>query len=70
MPQQRKRVVLTAFVNVQGTAELMKPLMCSIADTGHRPEETLVAIHYLTELNSSKKRILDDAPEHIITGPW
>lgn len=44
--------------------------MCSIADTGHRPEETLVAIHYLTELNSSKKRILDDAPEHIITGPW
>jgi hypothetical protein len=29
----------------------------------------LSAIHYLTELNCSKKRILDDAPEHIITGP-
>ena len=28
------------------------------------------AIHYLTELNGSKKRILDNAPEHIITGPW
>ncbi len=33
-------------------------------------EYTLAAIHYLTELNGSKKRILDDAPEHIITGPW
>lgn len=33
-------------------------------------EHTLSAIHYLTELNGSKKRILDDAPEHIITGPW
>ena len=33
-------------------------------------EHTLAAIHYLTELNGSKKRILDDAPEHIITGPW
>lgn len=32
-------------------------------------EHTLSAIHYLTELNGSKKRILDDAPEHIITGP-
>lgn len=30
----------------------------------------LAAIHYLTELNGSKKRILDYAPEHIITGPW
>jgi hypothetical protein len=29
----------------------------------------LSAIHYLTELNCSKKRILDNAPEHIITGP-
>jgi hypothetical protein len=29
----------------------------------------LSAIHYLTELNGSKKRILDNAPEHI-TGPW
>lgn len=26
--------------------------------------------HYLTELNGSKKRILDDAPVHIITGTW
>lgn len=33
-------------------------------------EHMLTAIHYLTELNGSKKRILDDAPEHIITGPW
>lgn len=33
-------------------------------------EHTLAAIHYLTELNGSKKRILDDAPEHIIAGPW
>ncbi len=33
-------------------------------------EHTLAAVHYLTELNGSKKRILDDAPEHIITGPW
>src|SRR5690606_26255831 len=33
-------------------------------------EDILAAIHYLTELNNSKKRILDDAPEHIITGPW
>jgi hypothetical protein len=32
-------------------------------------EHTLSAIHYLTELNCSKKRILDNAPEHIITGP-
>lgn len=32
-------------------------------------EHTLAAVHYLTELNGSKKRILDDAPEHIITGP-
>jgi hypothetical protein len=31
-------------------------------------EHTLSAIHYLTELNGSKQRILDDAPEHIITG--
>jgi hypothetical protein len=33
-------------------------------------EHTLSAIHYLTELNGLKQRILDDAPEHIITGPW
>ena len=33
-------------------------------------EHTLAAIHYLGELNGSKKRILDDAPGHIITGPW
>jgi len=33
-------------------------------------EHTLSAILNLTELNGSKKRILDDAPEHIITGPW
>jgi len=33
-------------------------------------ENTLAAIHHLAELNGSKKRILDDAPEHIITGPW
>lgn len=33
-------------------------------------EYTLAAIHYLAELNGSKKRLLDDAPEHIITGPW
>ncbi|EAX7571635.1 TPA: Tn3 family transposase, partial [Serratia marcescens] len=33
-------------------------------------EHTLAAIHYLAELNGSKKRILDDAPEHIISGPW
>lgn len=33
-------------------------------------EHTLAALHYLTELNGSKKRILDDAPEHIVTGPW
>jgi hypothetical protein len=32
-------------------------------------EHTLSAIHYLAELSSSKKRILDDAPEHIISGP-
>lgn len=31
-------------------------------------EHVLAAIHYLAELNGSKKRILDDAPEHIITG--
>ncbi|MCF2954080.1 Tn3 family transposase [Yersinia pestis subsp. pestis] len=30
----------------------------------------LAAIHYLTELNGTKKRLLDDAPEHIITDPW
>ncbi|MBO1564026.1 Tn3 family transposase [Yersinia pseudotuberculosis] len=30
----------------------------------------LAALHYLTELNGTKKRLLDDAPEHIITGPW
>ncbi|HBQ4057457.1 Tn3 family transposase [Klebsiella pneumoniae] len=35
-------------------------------DGGH----TLAAIHYLAELNGSKKRILDDAPGHIIIGPW
>jgi hypothetical protein len=29
-------------------------------------EHTLSAIHYLTELNCSKKRILDNAPEHIM----
>jgi hypothetical protein len=28
------------------------------------------AIHYLAELSGSKKRILDDAPEQIISGPW
>lgn len=33
-------------------------------------EHTLSAIHYLAELNGSKKRILDDAPEQIISGPW
>ncbi|EHN94247.1 transposase [Escherichia coli E101] len=33
-------------------------------------EHVLAAIHYLAEMNGSKKRILDDAPEHIITGPW
>lgn len=33
-------------------------------------EHVLAAIHYLTELNGSKKRLLDDASEHIITGPW
>ncbi|EKE6977701.1 Tn3 family transposase, partial [Escherichia coli] len=33
-------------------------------------EHTLAAIHYLAELNGSKKRILDDAPERIISGPW
>ncbi len=33
-------------------------------------EHTLAAIHYLAELNGSKKRLLVDAPEHIITGPW
>ncbi len=33
-------------------------------------EHTLAAIHYLAELNGSKKRILDDAPENIISGPW
>ncbi len=33
-------------------------------------EHTLAAIHYLAELNGSKKRLLDDAPGHIITGPW
>ena len=33
-------------------------------------EHTLAAIHYQGELNGSKKRILDDAPGHIITGPW
>lgn len=33
-------------------------------------EHTLAAVHYLTELNGSKKRILDDASEHIITGSW
>jgi hypothetical protein len=33
-------------------------------------ELTLSAIHYLAELSGSKKRILDDAPEQIISGPW
>ncbi|CAI1584364.1 Transposase and inactivated derivatives, TnpA family [Serratia grimesii] len=33
-------------------------------------EHTLSAIHYLAELNGSKKRILGDAPEQIISGPW
>lgn len=33
-------------------------------------EHILAAIHYLAELSGSKKRILDDAPGHIITGPW
>ncbi|HFF4572311.1 TPA: Tn3 family transposase, partial [Acinetobacter baumannii] len=33
-------------------------------------EHTLSAIHYLAELSGSKKRILDDAPEQIISGPW
>jgi hypothetical protein len=33
-------------------------------------EHTLSVIHYLAELSGSKKRILDDAPEHIISGPW
>lgn len=33
-------------------------------------EHMLTAIHYMTELNGSKKRVLDDTPEHIITGPW
>lgn len=33
-------------------------------------EHTLPVIHYLAELSGSKKRILDDASEQIITGPW
>ncbi|KYI91870.1 hypothetical protein AIZ11_24800, partial [Salmonella enterica subsp. enterica serovar Typhimurium] len=33
-------------------------------------ELTLASILYLAELFGSKKRILDDAPEHIISGPW
>ncbi|MBR7315253.1 hypothetical protein G3W14_28745, partial [Klebsiella pneumoniae] len=33
-------------------------------------ELTLSARHYLAELSGSKKRILDDAPEQIISGPW
>lgn len=33
-------------------------------------EHILVAIHYLTELDISKKRILDNAPGQIITGFW
>ncbi len=33
-------------------------------------EHTLSAIHHLAELNGSKKCILDDAPEQIISGPW
>ncbi|WP_374756927.1 hypothetical protein [Rahnella variigena] len=33
-------------------------------------EHTLAAIHYLAELNGSKNLLLDDAPVHIITGPW
>ena len=33
-------------------------------------EHTLAAINYLAELNGSKKRLLDGAPEYIITGPW
>lgn len=32
-------------------------------------EHMLSAIHYLAELTGSKKRILYDAPEHIISGP-
>jgi TnpA family transposase len=36
----------------------------------HAGENTLSAIQYLANLSSSKKRILDDAPAHIITGPW
>ena len=32
-------------------------------------EHMLSAIHYLAELSGSKKRIIDDAPEHIISGP-
>ncbi|HIF3157420.1 TPA: Tn3 family transposase, partial [Salmonella enterica] len=31
---------------------------------------TLSAIHYLAELSGSKKRLLENAPEQIITGPW
>ena len=33
-------------------------------------ENTLSAIHYLAELSGSKKRLLENAPEQIITGPW
>lgn len=33
-------------------------------------EHTLPVIHYLAELSGSKKRILDDISEQIITGPW
>lgn len=32
-------------------------------------EHTLAALYYLTELNGSKKRILDDAPEHTLPAP-
>ncbi|MBL5829230.1 Tn3 family transposase [Serratia fonticola] len=46
---------------------LMRDLHFRAAPDG---EHTLAAIHYLAELNGSKKRILDDAPEYIISGPW
>ena len=45
---------------------VLRDLHFRAAPTG---EHTLVAMHYLTELNGSERRILDDAPEHIITGP-
>ncbi|MDS7751561.1 Tn3 family transposase, partial [Klebsiella michiganensis] len=50
----------------KGMISLSPPTICNSA----AGENTLSAIHYLAELSGSKKRLLENAPEQIITGPW